>query len=195
MKHQGMSANNYQAGDGAQTAAGLNDSLLSAPPQQARTSTTGHAGYGLHDLLPDRPSEWKCVQLEPQVVEILETMDDPLVAHDSGVIIGFNERVPELLGCPAEKLLWRRLSKFIESDSHPTLTRWIEAPDSYSILVSGVRAGGECLLLRLETIASLLCPGGRRIEVVALVEFGPAGLTPHSRELDSAPRVEQQAGR
>jgi len=54
MKHQGMCANNYQAGDDAQTAAGLNDSLLSAPLQQARTSTTGHAGYGLHDLLSDR---------------------------------------------------------------------------------------------------------------------------------------------
>ena len=121
------------------------------------------------------------MRLEPQVSQLLESMKDPVVAHDSGVIIGFNQRVPELLDCPAEKILWRRLSKFIEPVSLPTLTRWIQTPD-YAILVNGVRAGGDSLLLRLEGVASLAYPGGRRVEIVSLAEFAATGRPAESCE-------------
>src|SRR5437016_14378717 len=109
-------------------------------------------------------------------------MPVPLVPHDSGVIVGFNRRVPELLDRPAEKVLWRRLSKFIEPVSLPTLNRWIQATDHYTVLVKGVRAGNASLLLRLEGVASLAYPGGRRVEIVSLVEFAATGGLAESRE-------------
>jgi len=130
----------------------------------------GNAASFLQTDLPN-PPVLKTVRLEMQIRQLLESMEDPVVVHDSGVIIGFNQRVPDLLGCSAEQILWRRLSKFVEPVSLPTLTRWIQAADDYTILVNGMRAGGVSLLLRLEAVASLLCPGGKRVTVVSLVEF------------------------
>ena len=130
----------------------------------------GNAASLLRSDMPD-PPEWESVRLEMQVRQLLESMEDPVVVHDSGVIIGFNQRVPDLLDCPAEEILWRRLSKFIEPVSIPTFTRWIQATEQYTILVSGVHTREKALLLRLESVASLLCPGGRRVGVVTLVEF------------------------
>jgi len=130
----------------------------------------GNAASLLRSDMPD-PPEWESVRLEMQIRQLLESMLDPVVVHDSGVIIGFNQRVPDLLGCPAEKILWRRLSKFIEPVSLPTFTRWIHATEQYTILVSGIHTRERAFLLRLETVASLLCPGGRRVAVVTLAEF------------------------
>ena len=186
-----MNPDNYQARDGAQSVTGPNDSLHDGQLQLAGEIKTGQSARSLPAALLNGTPEWKCARLEPQVNQLLESMEDAVIAHDSGVIIGFNQRVTELLGCSAEKLLWRRLSKFIEPVSIPTLTRWIEAPDDYSILVNGVRPGGDFLLLRLEAFASLLCPGGRRVEVVALVEFGPGAGLNSSRESHSAPRIDR----
>ena len=140
--------------------------------QHAGTTNITNASSHLRAEVSDLSPEWKSVRLDPRVREIMESMTDPVVAHDFGVIVGFNQRVPELLGCSAEKLLWRRLSKFIEPVSLPTLTRWIKASDHYAILVNGVRACGNTLLLRLEAVASLAYPGGSRVEIVSLVEFG-----------------------
>jgi PAS domain-containing protein len=189
MKHRQMSLNNLQAGEDAPNAPERNDSLLDAPPQRVGEINTGHSASFLPAAFRNSTPEWQCARLEPQVRQLLESLPDPVIAHDSGVIIGFNQRVTELLRCPAETILWRRLSKFIEPVSLPTLTRWIEAPDDYSILVNGVSAGGNCLLLRLEAIASLLCPGGRRVEVVALVEFAPVAHADQSLESDKAPWI------
>jgi PAS domain-containing protein len=145
---------------------------LNGPSQHAgMTRITNAAGLPRAEV-SDLSPEWKSVRLDPRVSEIMESMKDPVIAHDFGVIVGFNQRVPELLGCPTERLLWRRLSKFIEPVSLPTLTRWIEAPDQYAILVNGVRACGKTLLLRLEAVASFTYPGGGRVEIVSLVEFG-----------------------
>ena len=144
----------------------LNDSTLHVG--QVKTETARGAR---HTDLQEPPPEWSSVRLEPQVTQLLETMDDAVIAHDCGVIIGFNHRVPELLSCPADKILWRRLSKFIDPISLPTLTRWIQASDRYTILVNGILSGGRALLLRLEAVASLLYPGGRRVEIVTLTEF------------------------
>jgi PAS domain-containing protein len=130
----------------------------------------GNAASLFRSDMPD-PPEWESVRLEIQIRQLLESMVDPTVVHDSGVIIGFNQRVPDLLSCPAEKILWRRLSKFIEPVSLRTFTRWIEATEQYTILVSGVHARERAFLLRLEAVASLLCPGGRRVAVVTLAEF------------------------
>jgi PAS domain-containing protein len=149
--------------------------------QYAGKFEIGHAASFLHADVSDPPPEWKSVRLQPQVSQLLESMEDAVVAHDSGVIIGVNHRATDLLGCPAEKILWRRLSKFIEPASLPTLTRWIQATDQYTILVNGVRPGGDLLLLRLESVASLACPGGRRVEVVALTEFAATGRSAESR--------------
>jgi PAS domain-containing protein len=126
----------------------------------------------LHAGQPDA-TEWNSLQLDMRASQFLEAMKEPVIVHDSGVIIGFNQRVPDLLGCPAENLLWRRLSKFISPISLPTLTRWVQAPEDYTILVNGMRPDGSVFLLRLEAIASLVCPGGRRVAVVSLAEFGP----------------------
>jgi PAS domain-containing protein len=158
------------------------DSRLNDSMQHAGRINNEHADSFPHADRLDTPPEWKSVQLQPQVSQLLESMKDPVVAHDSGVIIGFNQRVPELLDCPAEKILWRRLSKFIEPVSLPTLTRWIQATDHYTILVKGVRAGNDSLLLRLEGVASLVYPGGRRVEIVSLVEFAATGRSAESRE-------------
>jgi PAS domain-containing protein len=177
-----MISKDYQAGDHAQNAARHNVSLLDGSMQPAGEIKTGHAAGSSHAELADPPTEWKCVRLEPQVSEILESMEDAVVAHDSGVIIGFNQRVPELLGLPPEKILWRRFSKFIEPVSQPTLIRWIQASDHYSILVNGLRTGADFLLLQLETVASLLYPGGRRVDVVALVEFAAVEHLAESRK-------------
>ncbi|SRR6266542_1184368 len=185
-----MKANDYQAGEDARNASRVNDSLLDAAVQHVGEIKTSQPNVCLPAELLNSTPGWNCAPLEPQVSQLLESMEDAVVAHDSGVIIGFNQRVPGLLGCPAEKLLWRRLSKFIEPVSLPTLTRWIQAPDHYSILVNGVRAGGVFVLLRLEAVASLLCPGGRKVEVAALVEFGPAEGSVQPRESDRATRIE-----
>jgi PAS domain-containing protein len=150
--------------------------------QYAAEFKSGHASSFLHTDVSEPLPEWKSVRLQPQVSQLLESMEDAIVAHDSGVIIGFNHRVPDLLGCPAEKILWRRLSKFIEPGSLPTLTRWIQASDHSTILVKGVSAGGDSLLLRLEAVASLACPGGRRVEVVSLAEFAATDRSAQSRE-------------
>ena len=145
---------------------------LDGPSKHEGMTKNANAAGLLHAEVTDVLPEWKSGRLDPRVSEIMESMPDPVIAHDFGVIVGFNQRVPELLGCPAEKLLWRRLSKFIEPVSLPTLTRWIEASDHYSILVNGLRACGRTLLLRLEAVASLVYPDGRRVGIVALVEFG-----------------------
>ena len=170
-----------QTGAAAQNAPAPDDARLNDPMQNAGKFEIGHPASFLHPDASDPLPEWKSVRLEPQVSQLLESMKDPVVAHDSGVIIGFNQRVPELLDCPAEKILWRRLSKFIEPVSLPTLTRWIQTPD-YAILVNGVRACGDSLLLRLEAVASLVYPGGRRVEIIALAEFAGAGRSAESRE-------------
>jgi len=171
-----------QAGGATQNAPEPDDSRLNDSMQYAGRINSGHAASLPHADVSDTPPEWKSVQLQPQVSQLLESMKDPVVAHDSGVIIGFNQRVPELLDCPAEKILWRRLSKFIEPVSLPTLNRWIQATDHYTILVKGVRAGNDSLLLRLEGVASLAYPGGRRVEIVSLVEFAATGGLAESRE-------------
>ena len=186
-----MSSHDYQAGDATRNTSGLNDSLLDGALQHAGEINTGPPAIRLRAALLNSTPEWKCARLEPQVSQLLESMEGAVVAHDSGVIVGFNKRTPELLCCPAAKLLWRRLSKFIEPVSLPTLTRWIEASDNYSILVNGVRPGGDFLLLRLEAVAYLFCPGGRRVEVVALVEFGPRRGSPQLRESESASQVDR----
>jgi len=171
-----------QVGAAAQNEPEPDDSQLNGSKQHARKSKTGHAASFLHPDESDPPPEWKSARLDSQVSRLLESMRDPVVAHDSGVIIGFNQRVTELLDCPAEKILWRRLSKFIDPVSLPTLTRWIQASDHYAILVNGVRAGKDSLVLRLEGVASLAYPGGRRVEIVSLAEFAAAGRSAESRE-------------
>jgi PAS domain-containing protein len=171
-----------QAGAAAQNEPGPDDSQLNGSTQHARKIKTGQAASLLRPDESDPPPEWKSARLDSQVSQLLESMKDPVVAHDSGVIIGFNQCVIELLGCPAEKILWRRLSKFIDPISLPTLTRWIQASDHYAILVNGVRAGKDSLLLRLERVASLAYPGGRRVEIVSLAEFPAAGRLAESRE-------------
>ena len=45
-----------------------------------------------------------------------------------------------------------------------------------------MRADGVPLLLRLEAVASLLCPGGKRVTVVSLVEFPSKGRSAKSHE-------------
>jgi len=145
---------------------------------------TGNADNFLHLDAPEPMPEWKSVKLDSQVSQLMESMNEPVIAHDSGVIIGFNLRVPKLLNCPAEQLLWRRLSKFVETVSLPTLSRWIQASDHYTILVNGVRSSGTRLLLRLEAVASVSYPGGRRVEIISLTEFPGAGLSAGSLESD-----------
>jgi PAS domain-containing protein len=167
------------------------EARLDGSSQHAGTIKITNAASLLRAEVPDLSPEWKSVRLDPRVSEIMESMTDPVVAHDFGVIVGFNERVPELLGCPAEKLLWRRLSKFIEPVSLPTLTRWIKASDHYAILVNGVRACGNTLLLRLEAVASLAYPGGGGVEIVSLVEFGAEVRLAEAREASSVPRPQR----
>jgi PAS domain-containing protein len=164
-----------QTGAAAQNAPERADARPNGSMHYAGKFKIGHAAGFLHPDASDLPPEWKSVRLDSQVSQLLESMKDPVVAHDYGVIIGFNQRVPELLDCPAEKILWRRLSKFIDPVSLPTLTRWIQASDHYAILVNGVRGGKDSLLLRLEGVASLAYPGGRRVEIVSLAEFAAAG--------------------
>ena len=171
-----------QTGAAAQNAPAPDDARLNDPMQNAGKFEIGHPASFLHPDASDPLPEWKSVRLDSQVSQLLESMKDPVVAHDSGVIIGFNQRVPELLDCPAEKILWRRLSKFIEAVSLPTLTRWIQASDHYAILVNGVRAGKDPLLLRLERVASLAYPGGRRVEIVSLTEFAATAGSAESCE-------------
>jgi PAS domain-containing protein len=165
----------------AQTAPGPRGFHINGSTQVAGKINNGDAANLLHAGLPDA-TERKSAQLDLQVSQLLEAMKEPVIVHDSGVIIGFNQRVPDLLGCPPENLLWRRLSKFISPISLPTLTRWIRASDDYTILVNGVRTGGGIFVLRLETIASLVCPGGRRLAVVSLAEFGPNGRSTESSD-------------
>ncbi len=175
-----MISKNFLAGDDAENVPG---------PIDSRDGSTQSSGWDeacqaddlLHGDVSDPPRKWKSIRLEPKVSQFLETMEDAVVAHDCGVIIGFNQRVPALLGWPGEKILWRRLSRFIEPVSLATLTRWIKSADRYTILVNGLRPSGDCLLLRLEAVASLVYPGGRRVEVVALIEFAPAARSPWSR--------------
>ena len=185
-----MHSKDYHAGEEASNAPTLNDALLDSSVRPVGEIKSGHSAGFLPGTILSTTPEWQGGRLEPQVSQLLESMAGAVLAHDSGVIIGFNQRVPELLGCPAETILWRRLGKFMDPVSLPTLTRWIEASDSYSILVNGARSGGDSLLLRLEAVASLLCPGGRRVEVVALVEFAPVAPPDQSRESDRAPRIE-----
>ena len=167
-----MMSKDRQAGVLTQKIAEPEEVRLDGSSPHAGTTKFTNAASHLRAEVSDLSLEWKSVRLDPRMSEIMESMADPVVAHEFGVIVGFNQRVPELLGCSAEKLLWRRLSKFIEPISLPTLTRWIEAPDRYAILVNGVRACGSTLLLRLEAVASLANPGGSRVEIVSLVEFG-----------------------
>src|SRR5687767_11888346 len=143
-----MDAKHYQAGEDARNAHVLNDALLEVARQDAGVIETDRPAS--YTAVQHEATEWKCARLEPQISRLLEGMPGAVLAHDSGVIIGFNERVPELLGCPAETILWRRLGKFIDPISLPTLTRWIETSECYSILVNGLRPGGDSLLLRLE---------------------------------------------
>ena len=171
-----------QTGAAAQNAPAPDDARLNGPMQHVGKCEIGHPAGFLHPDASDPLPEWKSIRLDSQVSQLLESMKDPVVAHDSGVIIGFNQRVPELLDCPAEKILWRRLSKFIDPVSLPTLTRWIQASDHYAILVNGVRAGKDPLLLRLERVASLAYPGGRRVEIVSLTEFAATGGSAESCE-------------
>jgi PAS domain-containing protein len=174
-----MMSNDYQTDAPVGYPPGL-DSRLSTPTSRAGRNAKG--GASTHSDVSDSPSEWKSLQLEPYVNQLLETIEGAVVALDCGVIIGLNQRAANLLGCPAEKILWRRFSKFIEPVSQSTFTRWIEAAESYTILVSGVRAGGRALLLRLEAVASLPCPGGRRVAIVILAEFAAKGHWPEYGE-------------
>ena len=185
-----MISKDRQGGFDAENAPGLNDCRAQPSGHQTRRDEaadvsgqlTGRneAADDLNCDIAEPPADWKSVRLEPQISQLLDTMEDAVVAHDSGVIIAFNKRVPELLGCPADRILWRRLSKFIEPVSLPTLARWIDAADHYTILVNGIRPDGGPLLLRLEAVASLVYPGGRRIEIAALIEFAPAAGNPPS---------------
>jgi len=177
-----MISKNYQTGVLSQKIAEPEEVRLDGSSQHAATTRITNAASLLRAEVPDLSPEWKSVRLDPRVNEIMESMTVPVVAHDFGVIVGFNQRVPELLGCPAENVLWRRLSKFIEPVSLPTLTRWIKASDHYAILVNGVRACGNTLLLRLEAVASLSYPGGSRVEIVSLVEFGAEVRSAEARE-------------
>ena len=165
----------------ARSAAEPEGSLLKCSMPIAGKIKNGNAASLFRSDIPD-PPEWESARLEMQIRQILESMVDPAVVHDSGVIIGFNQRVPGLLGCPAEKILWRRLSTFIEPVSLPTFTRWIRATEQYTILVSGIHARQRALLLRLEAVASLLCPGGRRVAVVTLAEFATEGSSAEYRD-------------
>ena len=109
--------------------------------------------------------------LEPKVRHIIDNMENAVVVHASGVSIALNKGVPALLGRPAEKILWRRLSKFIDPLSLPRLTRWIESGDRSAILVNGIRAGGRLIQLQLATLATLAYAGGRCVKIISLIEF------------------------
>jgi hypothetical protein len=186
-----MKTNDYRTGDSAQNARGPNDSHLEGSLQFAGEINSGRSSVCLPVPLQDSTPEWKAGLLEPQLGQLLGSMDEAAIAHDSGVIIGFNQHVPALLGCPPELILWRRLGKFLDPISLPTLTRWMEASDRYTILVNCLHSNGDFGLLRLEPVASVLSPCGRRLEVVTLVEFGPARHLAQSLESDGASRIER----
>src|SRR5262245_23036328 len=140
-----MISKNSLAGDDAENVPGPIDSRDRGSTYSSSWNEACQADDFLQADVWEPPQEWKSIRLEPKVSQLLETMEEAVVAHDCGVIIGFNQRVPALLGWPGEKILWRRLSKFIEPVSVPTLMRWIESADRYTILVNGLRPSGDCL--------------------------------------------------
>jgi PAS domain-containing protein len=102
--------------------------------------------------------------------ELLDDMEVGVILHDSGTIIEFNKRVPELFDSVAHELRGNHLKDLVTPASLLRLVNWLESNGHEPVLVLAVRGRAQSFFLRLKRLASIpYC--GRRVQVTALHEL------------------------